>query len=491
MVVGVPQPGAPARAAEDLAVPAFVIGAAVSRARRSLARSRRIPGLPLIVLRAFHVHAKTAIPRVPALPWGAGLSHLWLWERTRGDTEPGGGPGILGFSSRAPAAAMMAALPQSRSDREYAADERASPVSTEHPSRAVSSASRPPAGSADSVGPTIRSAPIARDDERDAPRVLPSAIGLEGVAPALVLVRSMLGAPFRAGAGTSPEHRLPTRGAVRPDRGQWGFALDVAATRGTRLPVALSRGGLAPAAAAAQVASSDDTVTPPGEAPLAPEVETRFASYPDAAPALLHQVPALSRGEHSVPTSREHDRASNRAEEDRSLPWPAPQATASSHDDNGTQREQPSSPYGVVASLPWLRQEGSAPPPALTSRDALAGHRLPARAATGTQRSALDAALPFVSGDSEHGTNGSSRTPVLPQREVSAAPAALRSVVDMTETLRTYVVREVQEVKRALAEVARRPPPADIGASDDVARKLLNRMRTLTEEERFRSGKLR
>jgi hypothetical protein len=84
----------------------------------------------------------------------------------------------------------------------------------------------------------------------------------------------------------------------------------------------------------------------------------------------------------------------------------------------------------------------------------------------------------------------------LPGRDPRAAPVAISSVVEVAETLRTFVAKEVQEVKDAVGRaVASRPPEAQPSASptpsDDTVRKLLGRMRTMMQEERFRSGKLR
>jgi hypothetical protein len=83
----------------------------------------------------------------------------------------------------------------------------------------------------------------------------------------------------------------------------------------------------------------------------------------------------------------------------------------------------------------------------------------------------------------------------LPQREARTAPAAMRDVVEVANSLRSFVAQEVREVKDAVARVATRRPAAPPSESpvptDDSVRKLLSRMRTLMQEERFRSGKLR
>ncbi len=74
------------RASDELAVPGFVVGSAVTRGRRAMARGRRLPGLSMLFVGAARGLASTAAPRVPALPWSAGLSpsQIWGWA-ARGD----------------------------------------------------------------------------------------------------------------------------------------------------------------------------------------------------------------------------------------------------------------------------------------------------------------------------------------------------------------------------------------------------------------------
>jgi hypothetical protein len=76
---------------------------------------------------------------------------------------------------------------------------------------------------------------------------------------------------------------------------------------------------------------------------------------------------------------------------------------------------------------------------------------------------------------------------------------ALATLVEVTRMVRTLVAREaprtgdVREVRRDGSHVEERPvrPAARAISTDDDARMLLRRMRTLAQEERFRSGLLR
>jgi hypothetical protein len=83
----------------------------------------------------------------------------------------------------------------------------------------------------------------------------------------------------------------------------------------------------------------------------------------------------------------------------------------------------------------------------------------------------------------------------LPEREAHAAPVALKAFVEAANALEAFVATEVQgakdAVRRAVAERPAPPPAANLAPSDDVVRKLMSRMRTMMEEERFRSGKIR
>jgi hypothetical protein len=82
----------------------------------------------------------------------------------------------------------------------------------------------------------------------------------------------------------------------------------------------------------------------------------------------------------------------------------------------------------------------------------------------------------------------------LPQRDGRAGPA-LKAFVEVADGLRSFVAKEVREVRETVAGVAavRREtaPEAGLEPTDDLVRKLLSRMRTLMQEERFRSGKIR
>jgi hypothetical protein len=83
--------------------------------------------------------------------------------------------------------------------------------------------------------------------------------------------------------------------------------------------------------------------------------------------------------------------------------------------------------------------------------------------------------------------------PRLLQRDIQASPITVKSVVEVADSLRSFVAREVNEqvdravASRPIAEPARpASPPAD-----EAARRMMAQMRTLAQEERFRSGKLR
>jgi hypothetical protein len=89
--------------------------------------------------------------------------------------------------------------------------------------------------------------------------------------------------------------------------------------------------------------------------------------------------------------------------------------------------------------------------------------------------------------------------PALPPRQPNGGPVALATLVEVTRMVRTLVAREeprtgdVREVRRDGSTAEGRPvrPAARAIPSDDDARILLRRMRTLAQEERFRSGLLR
>ncbi len=74
-------------------------------------------------------------------------------------------------------------------------------------------------------------------------------------------------------------------------------------------------------------------------------------------------------------------------------------------------------------------------------------------------------------------------------------PATVRGLVEVTDSLRSFVTREVGQVREVVASVASRPPaappPPVVKVNDETARRLLGQMRSLMQEERFRSGKLR
>jgi len=83
-----------------------------------------------------------------------------------------------------------------------------------------------------------------------------------------------------------------------------------------------------------------------------------------------------------------------------------------------------------------------------------------------------------------------------PARGPAAAPAVMTGVLAITDSLRAHVTKEVQQAKDAVdrAVASRRPEPrpaAGLIPDDDTVRKMLVRMRTLIQEERFRSGMLR
>jgi hypothetical protein len=339
------QSGSRLHAPDELIVPALEVGSAIARARRVVARSRRIPGLALLFLGAARGSVKTTPPRVPALPWSIGLSStvLWGWA-ARGDRAPH-------------------ALGQGAPALEHAGDR---------------------------------------------PRPLSSAVGLEAVAPALVLVRHLLGAPVReppSGPGTKPRPIASSPIRHRAHVG-WSFAEALGAARpasvragrtaGTNVRIETGDGDAAHASGerARRIEEGWAGGVHPSHG-IAPDLATREAS-PEIAAA---QEP---------------------------LPWGAPAAARSD---------------AVVAHL----------------------------AAAAAER--------------------------LPQRHARAGPTAMQSFVEVADSLRTFVVQEVREVKDAVTRIASsqpaKPHQASLAPTDDAVRNLLSRMRMMMQEERFRSGKLR
>jgi hypothetical protein len=255
------------------------------------------------------------------------------------------------------------------------------------------------------------------------------------VAPGWLLVRSMLGAPLRSAvAEPSAGPRTPARGAVHPDRGSWGFALDMAAARPASVRVdALTARRSAPLGTAVPAADSRREPRAGGAGRLTARsgaadgrgAALRSAGSPGTLEPLLQRTPGPSLAE------------------------PLPVSARRIHAVEDPDAFRP----GADPAIPWAE----APPWTAPSSEASASHRR------------------------------------LPQREATGSPAALKSVVDVTEALRSFVVQEVRELKDAVARAPapQPPPPASLVPSDDIARKLLNRMRTLMQEERFRSGKIR
>lgn len=350
------QPAPRAGAQADLVVPALIVASAVARARRTIACSRRIPGLSLLFIGSTRGLVQVVTPHVPALPWSVGLSPALLWgHATRGDRE-----------ARAPVALQTPA---------------------EQPAR-------------------------------ERPHLESSAAGLEAVAPALILVRSLLGAPHREARSDSsaPLPSVRTR-APAPEaatwrdvnrqraRGGWGFAWELTAALPARQPTT-------------------------GATPRASRTE---ASLPQAAPAESARVERAIERSPAGPEVRGHK--------------PHLQPTASG-----------------LEVLPW----GAS---AITrSSQAVAADTAPP----------IEATVPLR----------------LPGRAPRAAPVTIGSVVEVTDSLRTFVAKEVQEVKDVVSRAVASRPPEPLPQvspmpSDDTVRKLLSKLRTMMQEERFRSGKLR
>jgi hypothetical protein len=397
------QPAPRTGAQADLVVPALIVASAVARARRTLARSRRIPGLSLLFIGSARGLVKVVTPHVPALPWSVGLSPALLWGHTgRGDRE-----------ARAPVAQQT---PTERG-----------PVALQTPAEQ----------------PTR--------DTRERPHVESSAAGLEAVAPGLVLVRSLLGAPHREARSSSsaplpsfttrapaPE-AAPWRNAIqRRARGGWGFAGELTAALPARQPTAGATPRASrieaslPQAAPTESARGERAIerSPAGALPHASRIE---ASLPQAAPYESARVDRVIEQSQAGPEVWGHKPPRQPATSGPEvLPWGASAITRSSR--------------AVIAD--------TAPP--------------------------IEAAVPLR----------------LPGRAPRAAPVTLGSVVEVADSLRTFVAKEVQEVKDAVSRaVASRPPEplpqASPMPSDDTVRKLLSKLRTMMQEERFRSGKLR
>jgi len=93
---------------------------------------------------------------------------------------------------------------------------------------------------------------------------------------------------------------------------------------------------------------------------------------------------------------------------------------------------------------------------------------------------------------------GKSGTLLPPPLVGSGKPATSHNVGNLLAVavgLRGFLVRELDDLRRQVATFTSRPQPAaappEPTADNDTARRMLNRMRTITQEERFRSGKLR
>src|SRR5262245_34761188 len=155
------------RAADDLVVPILQMGLVSARARRAIARTRRVPGLPLLFLGVARGGIKAVTHPVPTLPWSVGLSPLSLWGAVGSDR----------------AAQTPPALARQR-------PVQIGPRGAAHVERPyLSPPSSPPAAPVDRTTP--------------GPRLLASRVGLEQVAPALALAGNLLGRARESSSGAS------------------------------------------------------------------------------------------------------------------------------------------------------------------------------------------------------------------------------------------------------------------------------------------------
>jgi len=86
---------------------------------------------------------------------------------------------------------------------------------------------------------------------------------------------------------------------------------------------------------------------------------------------------------------------------------------------------------------------------------------------------------------------------LLPPLVASGTPPTSHNIGNLLALavgLRGFLGRELDDLRRQIAAFTSRPHPAAARpepADNDTARRMLSRMRTITQEERFRSGKLR
>jgi hypothetical protein len=340
-----------------------------------------------------------------------------------------------------------------------------------------------------------RQTPVAGVRQAEGLRPLPSE-GLEAVAPALVLLRNVL-----SGSGSSPRASPDTPGssaaASGAGRSREGLrlGLDINAARPTSARVDPGSGSAlqAPKRAADPMPSSRDArvadargsaARPVGEASHVLREASRSAWEASAAPLASTPAPVLR-----VSRAGEAPRqtASGSAGE---LPWGASERVPT---DGGATPEPFASRRGASAREPSLPAAAPRLPWMMTTEE-----RSKPRARAIEPPAMLEDlpwSVPVVGrSDAPQADVARADSPLpLPQRAPHAAPTAMRNVVEAAESLRTFVTREIGEVKEAVARaVATRPhAPPPSPPTDDAVRSLMSRMRTMMQEERFRSGKIR
>jgi hypothetical protein len=418
---------------ETLPLPiAILLGAA--RMRRAVSRSRRLPGLPLLLLARRHARWTAQSP---------GFELPWLTGRMIG--EPGSSDHALPPPSAAVAVSrdwpdQAAPLPPGAVAVSATLQDRAAASLTQLPSPlsapTIPAAARNDDGAlptaanvraGNDLGPDRASGPQPRRDmqvstphERGRDVSLPT---LASIVPGLVLIeRRVFPTPWRHGGG------MPRIRAATPSLAGFTGRIDAArpAAAGHAAPSLPSR----PAAARLMTRQVSDRVD--ASAPLAP-------GRGDASPPhQLHAQEPLAI--HQSP--------------DRSAEPPMPSRTIA--------MAGPASAAGAPASSERRTQNAAdAPLSAMTALTGKSAALLPPLVASGTPPTSHN----------------------------------IGNLLALAVGLRGFLGRELDDLRRQIAAFTSRPHPAaarpEPAADDDTARRMLSRMRTITQEERFRSGKLR
>ncbi len=471
-----PQPGRRAGAGDDGVVPAVEVMLAVARARRALSRSRRLPGLSLFFLGGARGLVKVVSPHVPALPWGVTLSPTLLWE-----WNARGGRAERPLVAPSPMAAALASSAPAAMPRAVPAPFSSTP------------AGPPPAEPSFAMGETPKPPPQASSVPS---RALPGAAGLEAVAPALVLVHRVRGAPFRGAhseGGTAPGPISPS--AARRRLGNPSFGWDLGAARPAQSRIEGSPPGAVHAAPTPGLTARALTEERSAEGParslvagarpgLEPEADGGvlerggFAPVAAALPWSLPTATISPTHPQAAPSPERAEPASIAPEPPVPLLWAAPTP--------GSWGPLHRAPLGAAGDRRAFAMGEPPKPPPHASGEAAPARELVSWGAP---------AIVWPAGSRSVDALPEDAPARLLQREPRAAPAAMKDLVEVAESLRSFVTREVGAAKQAGASAASRRPeplrPPSAAQEEATARRLLSRMRTMIQEERFRSGKLR